>query len=258
VANRRTQTGQRSGERPTKAQRKEQARRERLEIQRRMARARRNRWIALGVAAVLAAGVALFVVTRPKPKVLTPTQLLAASADQATAAGCSKVRTIPEYGQGLDRAHIGVSGGPPTMPAVSTYPSVPPASGPHNQTPLDAGEYASAPPLDQTIHSLEHGAAIVWYAPDAPSSVVSQIKSFYRTHRTIGSRVIVAPYEYPDQGKQGSLPAGTQMALVAWHRMESCARPNLAAAFGFTARYAAPPYGSQKYLGEAPEAGRQI
>jgi hypothetical protein len=257
VANRRTRT---TGppERLTKAQRKEQARRERLEIQRRMARARRNRWIALGVVGALAAGVAVFAIVRPKPNVLTPTKLLALSKDQATAAGCSTVKTIPEYGQGLDRAHIGIAGGPATMPPLSTYPSVPPTSGPHNPTPLNAGVYGSAPPLDQAIHSLEHGAAIIWYAPDAPGSLLSQIRTFYKTHRTIGSRVIVAPYDYPDQGKQGTLPAGTEMALVAWHRMESCARPNLAAAFGFTARYAAPPYGTQRYLGEAPEAGRAI
>ena len=259
MANRRSGTRGRTGtERLTKAQRKEQARRERLEIQRRMARARRNRWIALGVAVVVAAAVTVFVVTRPKPRVVTPAELLADAKSGAAAAGCAPVKTEPEYPQGLDRAHIGVAGGPPTMPPLSTYPSVPPASGPHNQIPLNSGVYSSPPPIDQAIHSLEHGASIVWYAPGAPSSLVSQITDFYKHHRTIGSRVIVAPYDYPDQGQAGVLPAGTQMALVAWHHLESCARPNLAAAFGFTARYSFPTYNGLRYLGDAPERGAAI
>ena len=46
------------------------------------------------------------------------------------------------------------------------------------------------------------------------------------------------------------------MALVAWHHVERCARVSLAAAFDFTSEYAAPPFGSRPYLGNAPEAGR--
>jgi hypothetical protein len=48
------------------------------------------------------------------------------------------------------------------------------------------------------------------------------------------------------------------MALVAWHKVQTCARINLAAAFGFTSAYAAPPFGEQQYRGEAPEAGTPI
>jgi hypothetical protein len=69
----------------------------------------------------------------------------------------------------------------------------------------------------------------------------------------------VAPFDYPDQPNgTGELPAGTDMALVAWHHLENCASVNLAAAFDFTARYAAPPFAGENYLGEAPEAGAQI
>ena len=45
------------------------------------------------------------------------------------------------------------------------------------------------------------------------------------------------------------------MALVAWHEVQTCERVNLAAAFGFTSSYAAPPFGDQPYRGKAPEAG---
>jgi hypothetical protein len=246
--------------RMTKAERKDEARRQRIEIERRMARARRNRWIALGVAFVLAAGVAVFVVTRPKPASTSssPADLLAASADASKTAGCSAVRTVAPYQPETDdRAHIGVGGSYASLPPLSTYRSIPPTSGPHNQTPLGSGVYSSPPPIDQAIHSLEHGATIVWYAPDVTGNELSRIETFYR-RGSVGSRVIVAPYDYPDQGAAGSLPSGIEMALVSWHHLETCARANLSAAFGFTARYAAPPFGQQKYLGDAPEAGAAI
>jgi hypothetical protein len=107
--------------------------------------------------------------------------------------------------------------------------------------------------MGRLLHSLEHGAAIVWYAPDTPQAQVDRLREFYQG--TPGDRVIVAPYDYPFEGEAGRLPAGTEMALVAWHRVETCERADLAAAFDFTARYAAPPFGQEDYLGEAPEAG---
>jgi hypothetical protein len=116
--------------------------------------------------------------------------------------------------------------------------------------------YDTPPPIYGTIHSLEHGAAIVWYSPDASGAELDKIKAFYkRPDVDVGSRVIVAPYDYPDQGAYGTLPNGAQMALVAWHHLQTCARPNLAAAFGFTSSYAYPSFGQRQYKGNAPEAG---
>ena len=244
----------------TKAERKEAARRQRIEIERRMARARRNRWIALAVAFVVVAGVAVFVVTRPKPASTSssPAELLAASTDASKTAGCTPVHTVGPYQpENEDRAHIGTGGSLAVMPRLSTYRSTPPTSGPHNQTPLDAGVYSSPPPIDQAIHSLEHGAAIVWYAPDVSGDELARIETFYR-RAGVGSHVIVAPYDYPDQGTAGALPSGVEMALDSWHHLEMCARVNLSVAFGFTARYAAPPFGQEQYLGDAPEAGAAI
>jgi len=244
-----------TGERPTKAQRKEEARRQRMEIERRMARSRRSRWIALGVAVALAAGATVFLVTRPRPETEDPAELLAAAPQAAQAAGCDEVQNVGPYEPpNVDAAHIGAEGGPATMPPLSTYPSVPPASGPHAGQTLPAAVYSSPPPIDQLIHSLEHGAAIVWYSPGAPGAEVARIEDFYGSSE-VGSRVIVAPYDYPDQGPAGSLPDGSEMALVAWHNVETCSRASLAAAFGFTARYGVPPFDGEEYLGDAPEAG---
>jgi hypothetical protein len=247
MANRQT-----DGTRQTKAERKVQARNERLELQRRMDRARRRRWIALATVVLIAAGAAAFVLTRPQTAVADPADLLRQATDAGQAAGCSTVRDVGPYApEDRDRVHISIDS---PMPALSTYPSVPPASGPHNPTPFGAGVYGSPPPIDQVIHSLEHGAAIVWYAPGASGAQLEEIRAFYG-RSDVGSRVIVAPYEYSDQGTAGQLPAGTEMALVSWHHVETCAHVNLAAAFDFTASYAAPPFGDQTYFGDAPEAG---
>ncbi len=239
--------------RPTKGERKEAARQERLEIERRMARSRRNRWIALAVVVVVAATAVVIVATRPKPVVPSVSGLLAAAPGAAKAAGCTSVRDVGPYSpETEDRSHIGVQGGVPTMPPLRTYASVPPASGPHNPTPLARGVYTSPPPIDRVIHSLEHGAAIVWYSPGASGPELTKIQDFYGD-AAHGEKVIVAPYDYPDQGAAGSLPGGAQMALVSWHHVETCTQASLAAALGFTSTYGIPPVGNQTYKGDAPE-----
>ena len=239
-----------SKQRLTKAERKEEARRQRVELQRKMARSRRNRKVAFGVVAVLVAGVAAFALTRPQEASATPADLLENAAQARQTAGCGPVEDVGPYRpSSQDRAHVVAS-----VP-LSSYASVPPASGPHNAIPYGAGVYSTPPPIDRVIHSLEHGAAIVWYAPGTSGEELDRIRTFYEG-QDVGSRVIVAPYDYPDQGAPGTLPAGTQMALVAWHKVQKCANVNLAAAFGFTSSYSAPPFGHRPYKGEAPEAGK--
>lgn len=247
--------------RQTKAERKDDARRRRIELERTMARARRNRRIGIAVAFVVVAGVAAYALTRPEQEGATSgraAQLLATSASQATAAGCTDVANVGPYQpEDLDQTHIGAEDAPAQMPALSSYPSQPPASGPHGDGTLAAGVYTNPPPLEPLIHSLEHGAAIVWYDPDASGAALADIQAFYRD-ADVGDRVIVAPYDYPDEGTAGSLPAGTSMALVSWHHVKTCTDVNLAAAFGFTARYAAPSYEGEGYLGNAPEPGAAL
>ena len=250
-----------TGERQTKAQRKEAARREREEIQQRMARQRRNRRVGIagGSVVVVAAIVVLVAVQPGQTEVPSPSELLRQAPAAAQAAGCDEVREIGPYQpEDQDQTHLG-SGGLLTMPPVSTYPSVPPTSGPHNPTPLPQGIYSSPSPLDQAIHSLEHGAAIIWYDTSATGADVEQLTTFYREYRSMpegegqSQKIIVAPYDYPDQGAAGRLPAGTQMALDAWHRLQTCAQVSLPVAFDFTAQYVVPPLEDEKYQGEAPE-----
>jgi hypothetical protein len=180
-------------------------------------------------------------------------RLLAQAPASARSAGCTAVRTTDPYPGDLDRAHIGAGGPVPSPPPLATYPSTPPASGPHAGATVAAGVYADPPPVHETIHSLEHGAAIVWLAPDAlGQGEVDRIETFFRKGNE-KNHVIVSPFDYPDQDEAGSLPSGTQMALVAWHRIQLCDRPSLAAAFSFVERYRFNLWRRGSYRGEAPE-----
>jgi hypothetical protein len=251
--------------RVTKAEKKEQARLDRERIQQQMHARRRNRTIGIVVvAAALAAIVAVVVILQPgggsasaQP---TTDELLSQAQGAAAAAGCDAVQTTKPYDPAdADAVHIFVDDRFLSMPPLSTYATIPPTSGPHNPVPLAAGVYDTAPPIDQAIHSLEHGGTILWYSPDAPDAQVQTIADFYGrrvSDAAVGQdRLIVAPYDYPDQGAAGSLPPGTQMALVAWHRLQLCDQVNLAVAFDFTSQFSAPTAADRKYIGVAPEAG---
>ena len=240
---------------PNRLARKEEARRERERLRRKMARRRTleraGRW---GVAAAVVAGigVAIFVSSRPKEATAADRAIIARGVRAAKAAGCTGVTTTRQYRGDQDREHIqGATG-----PALSTYPSTPPASGPHNSTPLDAGAYSDPPDIWRAIHSLEHGAVEIWYAPAAAADPqVLRIKDFFSDPAN-SDHVIVAPYDYPGQGAAGRLPAGKRLVLTAWHRMQTCARPNLDVVRAFVVQYAAT--GNHAYRGEAPEAGAAI
>jgi uncharacterized protein DUF3105 len=202
-----------------------------------------------GVAALgVFVGLELFLHrTSPEEKALL------ASAPQAIqAAGCSEVESVAPYPGDVDRAHIG---GPqvPTAPKLSTYPTVPPVSGPHEPSPLGAGAYRNPPDVYAAIHSLEHASVVIWIDPSLASSrEVERIRAFFTQPDEI-SHVIVAPYSYPSQGAAGSLPSGIGMALAAWHRLELCRTPSLAVAYDFVHRYRFDLYHWSSYEGDAPE-----
>jgi hypothetical protein len=263
----------------TKAERRDEARLRREEIQRKMAKRRRSRLVG-GIALVLAAGlIVALVVLQPFAGEDTQAQasdLLKQAPAAAKTAGCTGVQTIKAYNgisdpkdpKYVDQTHIGATSAFPTAPKLSTYPSVPPTSGPHaalppdGPGPLPAGVYTTPPDIYQTIHSLEHGATIIWYNPTTTGDALNELKAFYDRKVSAASigqdRVIIAPYSYPDQGTAGQLPAGAQMALTAWHRLQICTSVSLPVAFAFTSRLSAPPAAGQTYAGEAPEAGAAL
>ena len=225
-----------SDRRPTKAERKEQARLEREALQQRLASRKRRNALGVGlIAGGVAVAAAAFFLTPDEGGIPTPDALLQRAGRAATQAGCSEVQTTPPFDPAdQDRQHV-----------AST---------------LGAGVYETLS-LDQlyaSIHSLEHGASIVWYDPNAPAERIAQLQEFFDRRlqdASVGQdRVIVAPYDFPDQAN-GLLPDGQQLALVAWHRLRSCADVDLAVAYDFTSQYSFPTSSGRDYLGEAPEPG---
>jgi hypothetical protein len=242
---------------PNRLERKEQARRQREALRRSMSRRRfaRRAGVWLAVAAAVAVVVFLIVQASGGTGKLNneENRLLAQAPAAVTAAGCSGVNTVQPFNpENLDRAHIGSGTGPATMPPLSAYRTIPPTSGPHNSVPLAAGQYPDPPPVDQVIHSLEHGAVVIWYDPSAPpSQELANLQSFFLKRGETG-KIIIAPYNYPDQKSATKLPAGKQMVLVAWHRMQTCGKVSLPVAFDFVYHYDSG-FRVTDYKGDAPE-----
>jgi hypothetical protein len=179
-------------------------------------------------------------------------RLLDEAPAAAEAAACTPVQTVPAYPGGFDRAHVG-GRDLPTIPPLDEYPSVPPVSGPHGGATFGAGIYSSPPPLDLAIHSLEHGAVVVWFDPgSAAEPELEVIRRFFQESGE-GGHVIVAPYDYPAEGDAGTLPDGSQMALAAWHHLQLCDRLSLPVAFQFVEAYRFNLYRWGSYQGDAPE-----
>jgi Protein of unknown function (DUF3105) len=249
------------GRRLTKAERKEQARREREELQRKLASKRRARTVGIAAGGAVIAAVVVAATLLPSGSDFPePAQLLQRASTAATEAGCGEIATTPDYDPAdNDRSHIDPTAGPP----LSTYPTTPPASGPHGDVPLPAGVYDSLAleEVIRAIHSLEHGATIVWYDPTAPVGRVARLREFYDRRlqdAQVGQdRVIVAPYDIPGDAA-GILPDGTEMALVSWHRLRSCVSIDLAVAFDFTSQYSFPTAEDREYAGVAPEPGASL
>jgi hypothetical protein len=178
--------------------------------------------------------------------------LLASAAAAERSAGCGSVTTVRPYPGGLDRTHIG-GADMPTPPPLSSYPSVPPVSGPHAPTPAQAGAYRNPPDVDEAIHSLEHASVIVWFDPaQASNPEIERIRAFFSRDDEI-NHVLVAPYSYPSQGVAGRLPTGKEMVLAAWHHLQTCDRPSLAVAYAFVHAYRFNLYQWGSYRGDAPE-----
>ena len=78
------------------------------------------------------------------------------------------------------------------LPEGSTinYNSNPPAGGPHYGVTAHAGIYDKAPQDGYLVHSLEHGAVILWYREDLPKEDVDKLKEIFNK---MGGKTIMAP-----------------------------------------------------------------
>lgn len=194
---------------PTRKEQRAAAREERRQRERERAAAeRRARIIRYGVGGALAvaaiAGIVVAAVSsgggKTLPKGSAPKRQLTELGPASAAAKC-QVKDFPNFGN----QHT-------TSPV--SYKSNPPTSGPHNPVPALDGEYPTAPGVEHTVHSLEHGRIDIQFAPDAPRSAKAALKAVFdedKAHMLL----------FPNQTK---MPY--QVAATAWQHAVLCPRYN--------------------------------
>lgn len=93
------------------------------------------------------------------------------------------------------------------------YAQMPPTSGPHYDSTVSAGFYQESQSLGSLVHSLEHGAVIIYYDPAAlDSEAQSNIEEYTSTYTGTFSSVIAVPNPRDDPK--------SAYVLTAWnHRL---------------------------------------
>ncbi len=242
----------RGGAAPERRERKEEVRRAKERELKRWQRRQvaRKALIFIVVIGAIAGGV-LFFTRKQAAKKSEFSGLIAQAAAAAKTASCSPVEDVGAFPEAeSDAVHV------EDMPALSGYASQPPASGPHAEFTVPAGVETEAPELGGTIHALEHGAVLIWYKPGAEKSPgFQEVADFVKAN---SDHTIMAPYDYPDEGDAGKLTGGTQMALVAWHQLQTCKELSLPVVAKFMSEYRYPTLGDYPYKGIAPEKGAVI
>lgn len=92
------------------------------------------------------------------------------------------------------------------------YANYPPTSGTHYGTTVAAGFYEDPKPLGAIVHSLEHGAVVIYYEQGSLSdTATADLRDYAETHTGTWDSVIVMPY-----GREN--PESTY-ALTAWRHV---------------------------------------
>ncbi len=202
---------------------KEEARRSRESLRRRIKRRSAfQRAATIGVVALAALGVFLFLTRAGAPKAIA-----AAALEAASAAGCGDVQT--PLGSAPGGQHL--SQGEPF-----TYDQHPATSGFHDPSPLppEPHVYTAPVPETQAVHNLEHAYALIYYRADGPDALPADVVAALAALAEREDKVIMAPHP--------SLNAGTSLALTAWNKLWECpatvtAEEATAIASGFVEAY---------------------
>ncbi len=89
------------------------------------------------------------------------------------------------------------------------YQTTPPTSGPHYDGVVSAGFYEETPPMGDLVHSLEHGAVVIYYDPQALTPEAREsLQAYASVHTDPFASVIVAPH--PETDPESSF------VLTAW------------------------------------------
>jgi hypothetical protein len=184
--------------RPTKAERRDEAKQRRIEeMRRRQRRAQTRRLMTIaGVVVVIVAIAAVIVFAQKGSKKKTEDL-----NKLAAAAGCSNLEEPKDLGQG----HI-------APPETVQYNSTPPTSGKHYDSPDQTGVHVAQIQNEVQVHNLEHGHIAIHYnniSEDLTTKLEAVVKVDAR-------RVIVEPYK----------TMSYKVALTAWGKIIGCNNPN--------------------------------
>ncbi len=114
---------------------------------------------------------------------------------------CASLEAPPDEG----RAHLADG-------KTWSYDSYPPTSGPHAITPAKPGWYDVSPPIEQLVHSLEHGFIVV-YRSGLDATDESALKARYDALVADGFGALIS---VPDESIKDP------MTLTAWDRLQRC------------------------------------
>jgi len=79
------------------------------------------------------------------------------------------------------------------------YERIPPTSGPHYGSTTSAGYYEERPSFGSLVHSLEHGAVVIYYDPGTiTQSAKAHLQSYAQEYTGAWQSVIVVPHPEED------------------------------------------------------------
>ena len=184
--------------------------------------------LLLGAVLIASACAAAPAATSPGPTSATTSGGSPAPSGSDAAApshppSCASLEAPPDEG----RAHLpdGETG---------SYDSYPPTSGPHAITPAKPGWYDVSPPIEQLVHSLEHGFIVV-YRSGLDATDEAALKTRFDALVADGFGALIS---VPDESIKDP------MTLTAWDRLQRCVRADPDAFEGFV----------RDHYAQAPEA----
>jgi hypothetical protein len=198
----------------------EEKQRRRLAEQRRKEQerkaAQRRNLITMGVAALVAILVVGLIIQQRNGSAAATDNDFGVPASQA---GCLPV----EHPKPLAGTHVGL--GQEHKP----YNSTPPTSGPHYPqpiAPIDPGFYSTPQVPEKVLHNLEHGNIVIWYNPDAPEQVKSDIRAAVNE---VPNYTLATPYD--------NMKPGYNVVITAWAQLQYCKQVSKQVVDDFRTKY---------------------